>query len=634
MNTRRVAVRIATTGLLAMAQLSQPAVVAQEADPSTPTPPLDEIVVTSSRVPMPIREIGTAMSVIAVDEIELRGYHSMADLLRTQPGIGVSNAGGPGKVTTVRIRGEEGYRTLVLIDGIEVSDPTGTQVGFDFSQMTTTSELERVEILRGPQGFMYGADAGGVVNIITRAGEDRPGARASLELGAFSTQKLDVDVHGGSDTGDFLLAVSDIGSEGFNSRADDVELMDNDGYDNTTIHTKLGWNVRDDLRLQLVARGVESRTEFDSCGFPTTHDCIADTRQTTFRLSADHNIGDFTHLFAYSEADTARDNLADGTSSFATTGKLSRVEYTGSYSPTDLATLVYGLDLRSEDVVASDGNDLSRSQRAVYFEAQGRFGEHIFATAGLRRDDNDAFGVHDSVRVTTAYQRALDGRTTIKYRVGYGTGFRAPSLSEIAYNDGPFAYPPAADVVLKEESSAGYDLGVLLARENGLALEATYFDQEIEDEIFFDLSGFSGYLQTRGRNDSTGIELTARIPVGSRWQLWTNFTWNDTRDGTGLQRIRRPKQLGNFGLSFAAPGSRLRLLANLRVSRDAVDEVYGVGRVPLEDYEVLDIAGSYRLSDRFELFGRIENAADQRYAEVAGYLTGGRAASIGVRLTL
>jgi len=613
-----------------MAQLSHSAALAQEADRSA----LDEIIVTSSRVPMPVREIGTAMSVIPADEIELRGYHSMAEILRTQPGIGVSNAGGQGKVTTVRIRGEEGYRTLVLIDGIEVSDPTGTQVGPDFSQIATTSDLERVEILRGPQGFMYGADAGGVVNIITRAGEADPSARASLEIGAFSTQKLDIDVHGGSDAGDFFIAVSDVGSDGFNSRADDTELMDDDGYDNTTIHTKLGWNVRDDLRLQLVARGIESRTEFDSCGYPTTHNCIADTRQSTLRLSANYDAGDFTHSFAYSGADIERDNLADGISSFATSGKLARLEYTGSFSPTELATLVYGFDLRAEDVLASDGNDLSRGQNAIYFEAQGRFGERVFATAGVRRDDNDDFGVHDSVRVTAAYQQTFDEGATIKYRAGFGTGFRAPSLSEIAYNGGPFAFPPASDVVLKEESSRGYDIGVLLARENGLRLEATYFSQEIEDEIFFDLSGFSGYLQTRGRNDSTGIELAAQIPLGSRWQLWSNFTWNETRDGAGSQRIRRPKQLGNFGLSYAAPRSGLRLLVNLRVSRDAVDEVFGVGRVSLEDYEVLDVSTSYRLSDRFELFGRIENAMDRNYAEVAGYLTGGRAASVGVRLTL
>ncbi len=594
--------------------------------------PLEEIVVTSSRIPTPLRELGTAISVIGADEIELRGYNSLADILRTQPGIGVSNTGGQGKATSVRIRGEEGYRTLVMIDGIEVSDPTGTQVGPDFSHLVTTSEIQRVEILRGPQGFIYGADAGGIVNIMTRVGEGDLGAQADLELGKFATQKLDANIHGGSESADFFVSIADISLQGFNSRAADTVLVDDDGYDNTTLHTKLGWNLNDDFRLQLVARDVDARTEFDSCGFPTTHDCVADTEQTTFRLSADYSAGDYTHLFAYARTDINRDNFADGIAAFGTSGSLSRIEYTGSFRPTDQATLVYGVDLKTEAVITTDGNDLSRDQDAVYFEAQGRLSNELFVTAGARRDYNDDFGTHDSVRVTAAYLQTLASGSTIKYRAGYGSGFRAPSLSEIAYNAGPFAFPPAQNIALKEESSDGFDIGVAFTREDGLSLEATYFDQRIEDEIFFDLGGFSGYLQSLGINESKGVELAAQIPVGPRWNLLGNVTRNETNNSEGLQRIRRPELTANFGLGYVSVDSKLRLLANLRISRDAVDEIFGTGRVPLDDYQVLDISGTYRWSEGIELFGQVENVTDENYAEVIGFLVGGTAVSAGVRL--
>jgi len=618
--------------LLLLGVLSAGPAVAQQVATTGSVPPLEEIVVTSSRVPTPLREIGTAVSVIAADEIELRGYSSMADVLRTQPGIAVSNAGGAGKVTSVRIRGEEAYRTLVMIDGVEVSDPTGTQVGPNFAHLTTTNDIQRVEILRGPQGFIYGADAGGVVNIMTRTGEGDLGGQVGVELGEFSTQKFDGNLFGGSDAGDFFLAVSDLSSDGFNSRSADNTQPDDDGYDNTTLHTKLGWNVTDDLRLQLVARDLDAYTEFDSCGFPTTHDCVADTAQTTFRLSADYASGDFTHAFAYSNTDIERVNFADGALSFATSGDLTKIEYIGSFAPTELATLVYGIDLEEEDIVASDGNAMNRDQNAVYFEIQSQLSDNIFVTAGARRDDNDDFGTHDSVRATAAYLQDLAGGASLKYRIGYGTGFRAPSLSEIAYNAGPFAFPPASDVVLKEESSDGYDIGVIYTRDDGLSVELTYFDQQIEDEIFFDLSGFSGYLQSLGTSDSTGFELATSIPFTLQWQLIGNATFNDTENTEGLQRIRRPEVTANVGLSYMSADQRLRVLASLRLSRDAVDEIFGVGRVVLDDYEVLDVSASYLWSDSVEVFGRIENVTDEDYAEVTGFLTGGTAASAGVRL--
>jgi vitamin B12 transporter len=456
---------------------------------------LEEIVVTSSRIEIPRRQVGAAISVIDEEEIKLRGFSSVVELLRTQPGIAVSSNGGLGTTKALRIRGEEGYRTMVIIDGVKISDPTGTQIGPNFAHLLTSSDLQRIEILRGPQGFIYGADAGGVVNILTRRGEGRPGGLLGVEYGTFSTRKLDGNLAGGNETGDFFVSVSDVTSDGFNIRESDTVLADEDGYDNTTLHSKLGWNATQNLRLQLVARNTDSRTEFDGCGFPTTHDCVNETEQTTYRISAEAGTGAFTHLFAVSNMHVESSNLAAGVDSFSTDGDLSRVEYTGSYKPGDAATFVYGLEYQEEDIV-SGGNGLNRDQMGYYLEYQGKISDHFFLSAGARYDDNDDFGNHTSARFSAAYVQDLPDGASLKYRTSIGTGFRPPSLFEIAYNDGPFSFPPASDVSLVEESSSGYDIGLEYQSEAGLYLEFTYFDQEIEDEIFFDLSGFSGYLQS------------------------------------------------------------------------------------------------------------------------------------------
>jgi vitamin B12 transporter len=374
---------------------------------------VEEVVVTASVTETPRRQIGTAVSVISGPEIELRGYHSLADVLRTQPGIGVSNSGGRGHSTALRIRGEEAFRTVLYIDGVKAVDPTADKVAPAFDSLLATSDLERVEVLRGPQGFMYGADAGGVVNVLTRTGAGALGARLGVEYGSFDTRKLDASLSGGGDEGDYFVSVTDLETEGFNAQTADTVLRDRDGAENTTLHAKLGWNATDALRVQLVARDIDAAVRFDGCGFPTTtHDCEATTEQTTYRLSVDYRADRVSHVVAYSESDILRHSLAEGAIAFTADGNLSRFEYIGSFRPSDALTLAYGVDLQTEKVVGAPTRE--RDQKGYYFEYQGRLGEAFFVSAGARYDDNDDFGTHTSARLSAAYVQALGDGSTLK----------------------------------------------------------------------------------------------------------------------------------------------------------------------------------------------------------------------------
>ena len=627
----RVAVTIAT----ALCGLTTVPAVSHAQSSSTERP--EEIVVTSSMLPTPKRQIGTAVSVLDGADIELRGYDSLADAMRTLPGIGVSNSGGPGKSTTLRIRGEEGYRTLLMIDGIKDLDPSATQVAPSFDSLLTTGDMERVEVLRGPQGFMYGADAGGVVNVITGRGTGVAGGRFSIEAGEFDTRKIAGSVSGGDDNGDFYVSVTDLNTDGFNAQTADMVLRDKDGADNTTLHAKLGWNATENLRLQLVARNVDASTQYDGCFDPNTsataYDCIGTADQTTYRVSAEQHSGDFTNSFGYSNVDVTGDNLTLGVSTFKSQGSIDRTEYTGSYKPSDMLTLVYGVDLQREEVVDSTNSTLSQNQDGYYVEYQGSFNDSFFLTVGARYDDNEDFGTHTSGRVSLAYVQDLNGGNALKYRASYGTGFRGPSLFEVSYNRGPDSFPPAHGLSLSEETSQGYDLGIELDAANGLHFEATYFDQDITDEIFFDLATFSGYLQSLGTSNSKGIELGLQAPISGQWHFLANWTNNKTENTANAQRLRRPKNIGNLGVQYMSESNAFRFVANYRLSKDAIDiGTFPNPTAPLPDYEVLDLSVAYALNETFELYGRVENATDQDYREVNGFNTAGRAVYGGVRL--
>ena len=352
--------------------------VAALAQPASDNP-LEEIVVTSSRVPMPLREVGTAISVIDEEEITRRGFNSLAEILRTQPSVAASNSGGPGKATALRIRGEEGFRTKVLVDGIDITDTSGTQFSPRMEQFLS-SGIQRVEILRGPQGLMYGADAGGVINITTLTPRDGLGGRVAAEAGSFGTREFSGSVGGDLGAVDFLLGVADFSTDGFNSRSTDTDLRDDDGYENSTYNGRLGWDVTDTLRLSVAGRRSEGENEYDNCftvdTFAPSNACTDDFSQEAVRVAADYEGRQFTHQLAFSENRTEKDFFTEGRRSFGADGELSRWSYVGSWRSGEVLRLVYGLD-RERQAIDDGTFDRDRDQTGLYGEVQGRFGEGL-----------------------------------------------------------------------------------------------------------------------------------------------------------------------------------------------------------------------------------------------------------------
>jgi vitamin B12 transporter len=593
------------------------------------TKPLEEIVVISSRIPIPLRQIGTSVSVISAADIEERGNLNLTDVLRQLPAVGVSNSGGAGQSTSLRIRGEEGFRTLTIMDGLRLSDPSAPQVGPQLEHLLS-SGISRIEILRGPQGLGYGADAGGVLNISTRNGSEGLQAGLDLQGGSFGTRQASATLAGANSTADFFVAASRFDSDGFNALAADTVFADKDGYNNDTLHLRGGLNLGEQWRLELVRRQIDGETRYDNCFSPTNggNDCLAVFEQRSTRLALDYEGSSIRHSLSYNRNDTERDNYSSGAISFGAQGELERWEYIGSASGLPGFNLVWGADLET-----ALNNGEGRDNTGLYLEYLSDFSESLYLTAGLRHDDNDDFGSNTSHRLSAAWLMDLQDDATLKFKASHGSGFRAPSPYEVQYNRGSWAYPPASLVQLQQESSKGWEAGVEYVQGYSVKLEAVWFRQQVEDAIIFDPVTWSGYLQDIGTSRSQGLELSAEIGLGEHWRLTGNYTWNDTERPDGQQRLRRPKQLLNAGLSwYGLAEQRLNLNAFLRASRDSIDELSG-STTALPDFAVLDLTANLRLNDTLQLYGRIENVLDEDYQEIIGYNAAERAAYVGFRLS-
>ena len=585
-----------------------------------PLPKLEEVVITASKVETPLRQIGAAVSVISSDEITLRGYQNIGDLLRTVPGVAVSNAGGAGKDTAVRIRGEESYRTLVLVDGVSVADPSGTQVAPRVQHFGSALNTERVEVLRGPQGFMYGADAGGVISILTQSPEKLT-ANLAYESGSFDSRSITGFIGTGGQQGNVGLSFSNNRTDGFNTLISDLS-EDEDGYENTTLHLKAGWNASDKTRLQVVARTVDASNEYDRCGWPSVNDCEEKVVQNIAKVSAEHKSAAVAQTVSFSNANVKRNYLTSGVSGYAIEGRSEKVEYQGSTELSPTLKAVWGADYLTEQVQSNSPEKPDRHQSGGYAELQASAAETFYLTGGARYDDAKQYGEHISIRISPAAVFNIATDTEIKLRASYGNGFRMPSISEVTYP----AKGAALGVDLQEETSEGGDLGVEFYRDN-IWLSLGVFDQKIENEIYFDLVNFDGYLIAEGVSHSQGVEFAFELPLSAIFSLSGNYTYNKTLSEDDTPRIRRPRRIANLALNIMTPDG-LKLIANLRGANGAkalnkTDD--------LPNYAVLDVSAQIDAGDHIQLFVRAENIGDKKYVEAEGYNIAGRSVYGGVR---
>lgn len=602
---------------------------------------LDAISVTANLVPTPQSAVGSAVTAVTAEELESRQTKLVSDVLREIPGVAVNRTGPVGQLTQVRIRGSEGNQTLVIIDGIRVNDPSAGSE-FDFAHLLA-EEVERVEVLRGPQSALYGSDAiGGVINIVTKRGQGKPAARMRVEGGSFETALASASVSGGGEHYDFIASGTGFRTGGISVADERLGNPERDAYRNQTGFAKLNLRPSEIFDMSFVGRYVDFYSEGDAdIGGIGAVDADRDTRGDQAYGRAQGRISLFEdrweHIFGVSYVRHRRDYRSEGDITSTYEGETKRADYQTnvSFDTPGLLNMshVATFALQHEDNSAISESTLSSFDRTIAStgfvgQYQATVQERLTLTGSVRHDRNELFEDADTFRLTGAYSIFETGT---KLRASYGTGVKNPTLFELF----GFAENYRGNPDLKPEKARGWDAGFDQTFWDGRAsLEATYFDQRIEDLI--QGSGQTS-INLPGQSVIRGVELGLTVNLLQNLIARAAYTYSSGKDANGEELVRRPRNIASLNLDYRfledRAGINLGIVYNGDQKDWAFDEVYNRRVVELDDYVLVNLAASYKLTENAEIYGRVENLLDAQYQEVFTYGTPGRAGYAGVKLT-
>ena len=640
---------------LAVAFLFSPLFSQDKSESEKQLPPLQhKIVVTATRIETPAQEVASSVTVITKAELEQMKKATLAEALEEILGLTIIQSGPAGGTASALIRGANSEHTLILMDGVELNDPISPARSSDLAHLTLDN-IERIEILRGPQSTLYGSDAlSGVVNIITQKGEGGFKFSLSSSGGSYGTLIHRAGLQGGSEKIHYSFGINYLQSTGFSSASTDYEgNEEQDGYRNLTFSGRMGYRFNPHLELDLILRTVEARVEADNFGGAWGDDPNNVQKNDTlffkgeFRALMMSNRWEHKLGLSLVDYDRRHENPTDSAHPIDSEegffkSKLIKVDWQNNVFLHQTNTLTFGLDLQQEQGESeyrSDGilgpySSIFPRKRArttgFYVQDQIRTASRIFATAGIRLDTHSQFGTSLTFRLAPAY---FIHRTRTKLKATLGNGFKSPSLYQI------FAPPtlsgPIGNENLKPEQSTGWDIGIEQSIFNGKVLfSAVYFKNDYKNLIQFDF--LQGYTNV-GKARSKGVELLIQAHPGQGLVLNASYTRTEARDlDTSNYLLRRPKHkfLASILYPFLKKGSIRLSLLHIGNREDHDFSTWPAIRVTLPGYTLLDAVFDYDLTQNVQAFLKLDNIWNEHYEVIKGYGAPGRAVHFGLSLSL
>lgn len=576
------------------------------------------VVVTASRVAQTADQALAPVTVITRQDIERLQARSVQDLLQGTPGINVANNGGPGKSTSLFLRGTESDHVLVLIDGIKVGSAT---LGTTPFQDLPLDQIERIEVVRGPRSSLYGSEAiGGVIQIFTRQGGGDTTPRFRIGAGSYRTAEGSVGVSGGGQRGWYNLSASALDTDGFNACDGEPGVAgcftnepDRDGYQNASGAVRAGYRFDNGLKLDGHWRRTEAEVEFDG-GFQNESESV----QQLLGAAAEYSPStDWLLKITAGRSWDRADNFKDGAFASRFESIRDTVSVQNDFTLTSTRLLTLGLDYQQDRIKSSSRfAETERENRGVFAQLQQYFDRHSFETS-LRQDDNEQFGQHTTGSAAWGYDLTDHYRTVLSY----GTAFKAPTFNELYF-------PGFGNPNLDPERSKTLEWS-LRGTPGWGSWSATVFRTEVDDLIAFDSDTFAP--ANIGAAEIHGLEGTLSTELAG-WQLRSALTLLDTenrspganrgnelpRRASRQLRLDADRRLGRFGVgaTLIAQSRRYDDLANTR---------------PLAGYATVDLRGEYQLAKDWTVQARLVNLFDRDYETAAFYNQPGRGVFVTLR---
>jgi vitamin B12 transporter len=598
-----------------------------------PPPPetLPPMVVTATRTEVPINQLTTSVTVITAEDIRERQAELVLEVLRDVAGVNVVQTGSMGTATSVFIRGSAPNQVLVLVDGVEINSTTTG--AYDFANLTTES-IERIEVLRGAGGTLYGSQAiGGVINIITKRGQGPSDVGVSAQGGNGYTNRQVATLRGGIGDLGYSFSVGRLASDGFRSV--------NDDYRNLSTSARLDYQVTENASLKGIFHFIKSDGGlFNNNNFASQPDPNARqaTTQYVTKLEWEQKIfRNWDYRISgsmFKENDKFSDDVdscvfdgfpCDSPSTDRFRPLITSGEFQTNYRFEDWSTTTFGTQYNRRSARNSGGVDEAVDNIGYYLQQQFEFFDRrLFAIPGIRLDDNQEFGSAWTPSFSAAY---LFKEIGTKVKGGYAKGFRAPTLNELFFPPS-FGCPAFGNPDLGPEKSWEINFGVeqnLLAER--IKIGGNYFHREVKDLI--EGSPIPGNLrclraENVGRARFDGVELTLGIRLFEGLTLNANYTYLDWDTADGTLR-RRPHNSGNVILNYLQDALNVNLIVNIVGRRDDLRAASPFGDTITAGYGIVDLAASYKLPWRMplvkelSLIGKIQNLFNKKYDQVDGF---------------
>ncbi len=582
---------------------------------------LDEITASANLEDIARARSGSSVTVLTADQIRASGETRVTDILARLPGVDVTTTGPMGTRTGITLRGASQNYVSVLVDGIEVTDPSITQVAFDFGTLAAT-DIGRIEVLKGSQSALYGSEAiGGVIDITTRRAS-KPGTEhsATLEYGSHDTRKASYGLAAMGKNHELAFTLSHLATDGFSAADENAGNTEADGYRANRLSFYGHHDLEGGARIGVSGFAETNSGDFDESGGAggdgaPPYDEYNDNRSHGLRGFAEFSAGGIDHAVNLTWFDAHRVSTYEGFPAIYD-GTRAKIAYQGGTDIGVASRLVFGADWTRETAQDNFGFSGDNTVAGLIGEFRWSPSADFDLTASLRHDEHSQFGGYTTGRLAAAYRP----RSDLTIRGSLGTGFRAPSLYEL--------YSGYGDPSLTPETSLSADLGVEKSFGAAGYLRLTVFTLEVDDLIDFDFTaagcsmGPGCYGQVPGLSRRTGLELEGGFALGDSVRIDASYTYTDSATSASSSWGAVPRH--DFGLSATAdltPAVAATLSAQF-----AADRQNG-----LPDYGVANATLTRDFGDGAEGYLRVENLFDAEYQTVKGYGTTDRAFHVGLR---